>query len=203
MGSTPRRRWSPTRGAPQRRRLAALRPGHLGKHPPPGHTPFRGESVVQVCVGGQQQRCKGKVRCISRIGDVGWVQPGERGNSPDEPACPDIDPGHAAQLARLRQVDLPQESWKRAGRCAHWIQDSSPSDGRLPPRFVGRRPGGFRGALQSVPQTQSIPSVLCQQDRKVHLRSSKSTPTRAGKCLAGLQNQLCPYLPQAVLSHPA
>ena len=52
---------------------------------------------MQVCVGGQQQRCKGKVRCISRIGDVGWVEPGERGNSPDEPACPDIDPGHDDQ----------------------------------------------------------------------------------------------------------
>ena len=93
-----------------------------------GHGPFRGEPVVQVCVGGEQQHCNGYVRRISRIGGGGRVQPGERGKRPDKPASPDIDPGHAAQFARLRQVEAPQESWKRAGRCARWIQDSSPSD---------------------------------------------------------------------------
>ena len=56
------------------------------------------------------------------------VQPGEGGNRQDEPASPDIDPGHAAQFARLRQVEAPQESGEPAGRCTHWIQDSSPSD---------------------------------------------------------------------------
>ena len=37
--------------------------------------------------------------------DVEWVQPGEGGKSPDEPAPPDIDPGYAgATRARLRQI---------------------------------------------------------------------------------------------------
>ena len=83
---------------------------------------------MQVSVGGEQQYCKGDVRRVYHLVDVERVQPGERGNRQDEPASPDIDPGHAAQLARLRQVEAPQEGWKRAGRCAHWIQDSSPSD---------------------------------------------------------------------------
>ena len=98
------------------------------KHPPPGHGPFRGEPVVQVSVGGEQQYCKGYVRRIHHLVDVEWVQPGEGGNRQDEPASPDIDPGHAAQLARLRQVEAPQEGGEPAGRCTHWIQDSSPSD---------------------------------------------------------------------------
>ncbi len=55
----------------------------------------------------------------------------EAGKRQDEPACPDIDLGHAAQFARLRQVEAPQEGWKRAGGRVHWIQDSSPSD-RMP-----------------------------------------------------------------------
>ena len=35
------------------------------------------------------------------------------------------------QFARFRQVEAPQEGWKRAGGRVHWIQDSSPSD-RMP-----------------------------------------------------------------------
>ena len=101
--------------------------GAQREHPPPGHGPLRGQPVVEVSVGGEQQYCKGDVRRVHHLFDVERVQPGERGNRQDEPASPDIDPGHAAQLARLRQVEAPQEGWKRAGRCTHWIQDSSPS----------------------------------------------------------------------------
>ena len=101
--------------------------GARREHPPPGHGPLRGEPVVQVSVGGEQQRRKDYVRPIHHLVDVERVQPGERGNRQDEPASPYIDPGHAAQLARLRQIEAAQEGWKRAGRCAHWIQDSSPS----------------------------------------------------------------------------
>ena len=63
-----------------------------------------GEPVVQVSVGGEQQHCQGCVRGMYHLVDVEWVQPGEGGNRQDEPASPDIDPGHAAQFARLRQV---------------------------------------------------------------------------------------------------
>ena len=101
--------------------------GAQREHPPPGHGPLRGEPVVQVSVGGEQQYCKGYVRPIRHLVDVERVQPGKRGNRQDEPASPDIDPGHAAQLARLRQIEAAKEGWKRAGRCAHWVQGPSPS----------------------------------------------------------------------------
>ena len=51
-------------------------------------------------------------------------------HGPDDdflPASPYIDPGHAAQLARHRQVEATQEGWKHAGCCDHWVQDSPPS----------------------------------------------------------------------------
>ena len=57
---------------------------------------------------------KGYVRPIHHLVDVERVQPGEGGERPDEPASPDIDPGHAAQFARLRQVEAAQESGKRS-----------------------------------------------------------------------------------------
>ena len=62
--------------------------GAQREHPPPGHGPLRGEPVVQVSVGGEQQRCKGDVRRIHHLVDVERVQPGERGNRQDEPAPP-------------------------------------------------------------------------------------------------------------------
>ena len=62
--------------------------GAQREHPPPGHGPFRGEPVVQVSVGGEQQYCKGYVRRVYHLVDVERVQPGERGNRPGRTSVP-------------------------------------------------------------------------------------------------------------------
>ena len=67
---------------------------------------------------------RGDVRPIHHLVDVERVQPGERGNRQDDPASPDIDPGHAVwaeEVEPLLRSDV--EGALKATTILEWLEE--------------------------------------------------------------------------------